>query len=404
MKKIFPFFTLMNSSSRISSAYTQQNKVTLIRGGADYFNMLEKMIDEASSSIQLQVYIFDEDQTGKQVANHLIKAAQRGIKIQILIDGYASGKISSAFVKKMSEHGIAFRFFEPVFKSKTYYFGRRLHHKVFVVDGQKSLVGGINISDRYNDLPDRSAWLDWAVYVEGQASFELFKLCNNLYAKSSSDLLKYETGKKLNIHTSDDHCAVRIRRNDWVMNTHQISASYMEMLKNASKEVIIMSSYFIPGRFIRKQIESASKKGIRIKIILAGLSDIGISKNTEKYFYRWALRNGLEIYEYQTNILHGKIAVSDSSFTTIGSYNINDISALASIELNMDIMNKTFSSHVHDQLMNIIQEECKKVEPVMFEKETNWATKLIQWSSYEFYRLTFTLFTFYFKKHKPYRY
>jgi cardiolipin synthase len=394
----------MNSSSRISSAYTQQNMVSLIRGGSEYFHLLKKMIDEAKHSIQLQVYIFDEDQTGIQVANDLINASKRGLKIQLLIDGYASGKISSLLLKNMHEHGIAFRFFEPVFKSKSYYFGRRLHHKVIVVDGQKSLVGGINISDRYNDLPDRSAWLDWAVYLEGQASLELFKLCNSLFSKSSSDDFLPEPGMEFNTYKPDHHCAVRIRRNDWVMNTHQISASYMEMLKNASKEVIIMSSYFIPGRFIRKQIERASKKGINIKIILAGLSDIGISKNAEKYFYRWALRNGLEIYEYQPNVLHGKIAVSDSSFTTIGSYNINDISALASIELNIDILNKKFSTHVHDQLTYIIQEECKQVEPMILEKETTWIRKLIQWSSYEIYRIIFTLFTFYFKKHKPDRY
>lgn len=392
----------MNSSSRIRSSYSLHNRASLIQGGASYFRLLEKLIDDATYSIQLQVYIFEEDDTGKVIAEKLIQAAQKGIQVQILLDGYASRNISSHLRNRMRSSGILLRFFEPIFKSNKYYFGRRLHHKVFVVDGEKSLVGGINISDRYNDTADAAAWMDWAIYIDGQASYELLKVCNKLFIKSERDTNLFPLEKSRNSLTPNENCAIRIRRNDWVMNMHQISASYMEMLKNANKEIIIMSSYFIPGRFFRKQIEKASKKGIVIKVIVAGMSDVGISKNAEKYFYRWALRNGVEIYEYQTNVLHGKIAVSDASLTTIGSYNINDISALASIELNIDIANKPFSYIVYEKLSSIIRDECKKVEPTLITKETNWLTKFIQWSSYEFYRVTFTLFTFYFKRNRTY--
>jgi cardiolipin synthase len=166
----------MSSATKIKAAYTLYNKAELVRGGRSYFSILHDMIDNARKSIQLQVYIFEEDDTGKAVASRLIKAAKRGIKVQVLLDGYASKGLSKGFKNSMRESGIRMRFFEPIFKGGNYYFGRRLHHKIVVCDGIVSLVGGINISDRYNDKPGTPAWLDWAIKVEGEASFELFKL------------------------------------------------------------------------------------------------------------------------------------------------------------------------------------------------------------------------------------
>lgn len=161
-----------------------------------------------------------------------------------------------------------------------------------------------------------------------------------------------------------------------------------------------MSSYFIPGAFFKRNIIKALSRGISIKLILAGISDIGIAKYAEKYLYRWALRHGIEIYEYKHNILHGKIAVSDNSFVTVGSYNINDISALASIELNVDIENKDFATSVSRILTNIIENECERVSPLKAIKSFSLLEQVTHWVSYELFRITFTLFTFYFRKYR----
>ena len=161
-----------------------------------------------------------------------------------------------------------------------------------------------------------------------------------------------------------------------------------------------MSSYFIPGAFFKHSIIKALSRGINIKLILAGISDVGIAKYAEKYLYRWAIRHGIEVYEYKRNILHGKIAVSDNKFVTVGSYNINDISALASIELNVDIENKEFASGVNKTLMNIIENECERVNPLKEIKSFSLLENIIHWLSYELFRIIFTLFTFYFRKNR----
>jgi cardiolipin synthase len=199
---------------------------------------------------------------------------------------------------------------------------------------------------------------------------------------------------------SNLHCPIRIRRNDWVMNLNQISASYMEMFKHAQQEIIIMSSYFIPSNFFRINIIKCLKRGVRIRLILAGTSDVGISKYAERYLYSWAIRHGIEIHEYKNNILHGKVAVCDARMVTIGSYNVNDISALASIELNMDVEDSLFAETVHKTLSRIIDQECKRVNPVSTQTTYGPIERLMQWVAYETFRFVFFLFTFYFTRSK----
>ncbi|MEN9952175.1 MAG: hypothetical protein RLZZ520_443 [Bacteroidota bacterium] len=390
----------MSSASKVKSSYSFHNQPTLIRGGEPYFKTLLKLIDQAHTSIQLQVYIFDEDETGNAVAHKLIEARKRNIEVQVLLDGYASRKLSNSFKELLRNAGIQLRFFNPIFKSEQFYFGRRLHHKILVVDGIQALVGGINISNRYNDMPEDPAWLDWAILIEGDIAYELHKLCNFFYAKWSKKIVHLDKKNVLPKINTSLHCPMRIRRNDWVMNLNQISASYMEILKNAQQEIIIMSSYFIPSNFIRASMITAIKRGVSIKLILASTSDIGIAKYAEKYLYAWALRNGIIIYEYKTNVLHGKIAVCDNRIVTIGSYNINDISALASIELNIDVEEKNFASQVKNQLNTIIEKDCIRVNPKVFYASQGIIEKLLQWMAYRTFRVVFKLFTFYFIKQR----
>ena len=151
-----------NDSKTIAS-YTAHNKVTLIHGGREYFDLLEKMIDQAKDTIHLQVYIYDEDETGKRIAKALLSAAKRNVKVFLMADGFASKSISTSFIAELTAGGIHFRFFEPLFKNTNFYLGRRLHHKVIVVDASIAMVGGINISNHYNDMPGKLAWLDFAI-------------------------------------------------------------------------------------------------------------------------------------------------------------------------------------------------------------------------------------------------
>lgn len=383
----------------VSSVYSTYNQVQLVRGGRDFFAILFKLLEEAEHSIHLQIYIFDNDETGTQVADALMKAAQRGVNVYLLLDGYASQNLPDEFITQLKESGVQFRWFEPVFRSKYFYFGRRMHHKIVVIDSLHSLVGGVNISNRYNDMPDEAAWLDWALYSKGEVSAELYNLCADVWNKSGWGKKKYQRIKKeASLHFHGEECLVRVRRNDWVKRKNQISRSYLEMFRKATSHIIIMSSYFLPGRAFRRNMTLAARRGIKIKVIAAGISDISMVKHAERYLYRWMLKNKIELYEYQPNVLHGKLSTCDGKFVTVGSYNVNNISAYASIELNIDIQNKEFAEGVEQTLEEIMQSDCIPITEKEFERHNTFIKRVWQRICYEIIRLIFFLFTFYFKQ------
>jgi cardiolipin synthase A/B len=376
--------------------YTMYNQVQLLRGGKDYFEALHTLITNAQHSLHLQVYIFDEDETGVAVAEQLKAAAKRGVQVFVLVDGYASRQLSNDFVNGLQEAGVQFQWYNRILSFKSFYFGRRLHHKVVVADASVSLVGGINISNRYNDMPEQPAWLDWALLVQGEVCAELYQLCMMRWKKTPVRPRREISDSAVMPVVAE--CLVRMRRNDWVRQKNQVTRSYLEMFARAEKEIIIMSSYFLPGRSFRKAIRKAAQRGVKLKVIVTGESDVHFSKAAERYWYNWLLRCHTEIYEYQPGNLHAKLSTYDEEWVTVGSYNVNDLSAYASIELNLDVKNKTFATETRKKLLEIIERDCIQVNMELLQKKQTWYKRLLQFLSYETLRLTLFVFTFYFRQ------
>jgi cardiolipin synthase len=191
---------------------------------------------------------------------------------------------------------------------------------------------------------------------------------------------------------------VRIRRNDWVNRKNEISATYREILKTAKSEVTILCSYFLPGKSMRRQIVRAVKRGVTVRVIAAGVSDVVVAKNAERWLYDWLLRNKIELYEYKKTVLHGKTATCDDQWMTIGSYNVNNLSSHASIELNLDIKNSSFTKKMNQKLQHIINHDCVRITEENAIKTRNPFRQLMRWCAYHLLRVALFLFTFYFKQ------
>lgn len=380
--------------------YTKLNKVKLIKGGSDYFELLIKLIKDSKSLIHIQSYIFSNDYTGSLIAEELKIAAARNVSIYLIVDGIASQSLPNSFVKSLKDSGINFKTFEPLFNSKHFYIGRRMHQKVIAIDNKYALVGGINIANRYNDLPEEKAWLDFAAFVEGEIVDSITNYCLSIWRglPYKDNMVEVPDKSIFNNINLSERCDVRIRRNDWIWHKNEISNSYIEMLHHTKNKVTILCSYFIPGKVMRRLLSAASKRGVKIKVIITGRSDVSVAKYAERWLYDWLLRNNIELYEYQTNVLHGKIAVCDDEWVTIGSYNINNISAYASVEFNLDIRNDIFAKHVNETTEEIIKNNCINVTTVYHKKTKNIFKQFSRYLSYQFIRLTFKLFTFYFRR------
>jgi cardiolipin synthase len=386
---------------KLLAGYTHHNKVRLVHGGADYFSTILELIDGARFTIHLQTYIFDADETGKLVSAALLRAAGRKVDIFVLLDGYASQHLSRHMIDEWKAAGIHFRWFWPLVKSKHFYLGRRMHHKVIVVDAARGMAGGVNISDRYNDIGGRKAWLDRALLVEGQAALKLHVVCQDMWKKAYWKAApKKENFTHLPAYIPEDECMVRVRRNDWVMGRNEISRSYVEMFREAKSHIIVLSAYFLPGKILRKYMVQAADRGVAIKIVVGSISDVKISRLGEQFMYRWLFRNKMEVYEYQDTILHGKLATYDGVWMTDGSYNVNRISAYASVELNLDVRDPVFAMKVEEELEAIIRDHCKRIVPEEYFHRIGLWKRFGQRLAYEMIRVIFFLFTFYFRQEK----
>lgn len=358
----------------------------LIRGGRGYFDLLKKLINGAEHLIHFQFYIFEPDKTGREIADVLIAAAKRDVKVYVLLDAYGSQKLSKSIIEEFRAAGIHFRWFQPFFKSREFYLGRRLHHKVVVIDSYHSLVSGLNISDRYNDMPGEPAWLDWAMHCEGEVSLQLEDICR----------------KRMKLRAPANHpkpdrqaqsCEIGVRVNDWVGRRQEITRTYLNMLNEASSHAVIMTSYFMPGYYFRRSLKAAARRGVKVQMILTRDSDVPAAKYAERYMYEWLFRNNIEVWEYQKNVLHGKIAVVDGKCATVGSYNVNNLSAYASIELNLEVINHALVNNIEKRLQDIILNDCKQITPDVYKEHSNFLTRLLQGTAYNMFRFMLFIFT-----------
>lgn len=394
------FVNILRRKKNTDQDFSSQNRVEVINGGADFFSLMKELINNSEKTIHLQTYIFSSDATGSQIAEQLMAAAQRGVSVYLMADGYASRALTKEFIKKLEGSGINFRFFEPVFRSEHFYFGRRLHHKVAVFDNKYGLVSGSNIADRYNDMPGVPAWYDMGILVEGDAAVELFEVCIKIWDRNKGmrNALREKLADLFNYISKEDAVGVRVLQNDWVRRKLDIYFSYHKLFKQSKKNITIVCSYFLPGLSLRKRLSKAAERGVDVKVVLASVSDVNITKHAERYLYNWMLRNGIKVYEYLPTVLHAKVVVVDGEFLNLGSYNINDLSAQASIELNLLVRDHELAEEVQAEIEEIITTKCEKIKPADYTFNLLSLKQLWRFLCFHAIRLTLTIGTFYFKQ------
>jgi cardiolipin synthase len=370
--------------------YVEAEEVTLVHSGSDYFSILEKIIDEARTSIQFQTYIFDADATGTRIINALKRAAARGVEIYLMIDAFGSVGFSNADIRELNKGNFHFRKFSRLFSSESIFFGRRLHWKIVVADKQVALTGGINIADKYNDTSKENAWLDYAVVIKGRCCDYLHLLCEASYKKRSLRILN--TWQRINYLSRDTKVQVGFRINDWIKQKNEIYWGSLSAIHNAKQKITVVSSYFLPGFTFRRALAKASARGVKVTIILTGRSDVNTVRSAEIYLYAFYFKHKFNVYEWSNSVMHGKAMAVDDQWATVGSYNINFLSHFISVELNTEIQNKDFTIGLNAHLNEVIEKGCKKIEFQNIRNRSNVYFRFKIWLAYNFYRLLMNVF------------
>jgi cardiolipin synthase len=367
------------------------NNIKLLRSGTEYFPALQQAIQNAQTEIYLQAYIFEHDITGIRIGNALIEAAQRGISVNILLDGFGSQYLPKHYVQTLRDAGVKLMFYRPKISPWTLKKNRlrRLHCKVAVIDGTIAFVGGINIIDDNNSPNQIPPRIDYAVRIEGNLlpaiSASVHKLWRRLQLMHLHSL--YVPPIKEVHHryhgTSNIKAAFVIRDN--ILHRRDIENAYLRAIRTASSEILIANAYFIPGRKFRKALIDAAKRGIKVRLLLQGRKEYFLMFATHA-FYNEFLNIGIEIYEYRKSFMHSKVAVIDTFWATIGSSNIDPFSLLLSREANIIIQDKAFATELHTDIESLIQDGGVKITPQEWVK-ASIIKRVASWIAYGAVRL-----------------
>ena len=365
---------MLNNDTTISKT----KFIELVHSGEDYFTRLERIILESKFEIHIQTYIFEYDSIGKKIIAALKEAARRNVKIFILLDGFGSFSFPKEMLNELTQNGINIRFFSPFFSANSLYIGRRLHHKVIVSDSKIAIIGGINIADKYCGTEATKPWLDYAVQIHDEKiGVSLTKLCMDIYFRK-----RRISRKKIDsVVNYNGEVAVNVLQNDWLKRKNEIYKAYIKSIGEAKKEIVIVGSYFLPGRKLVATLKKASQNNVKIKLILSGISDLPMARRASCHFYSKLQRYNIELYEWKSSILHGKAAVVDNNWTTIGSFNLNNLSSFASIEMNVGINSAEFSNNYLKHLDQIMS-QCQRITPESLELSYGLFSKFINWVSY----------------------
>lgn len=374
------------ASYKYSSLSVPGNTVVLHRSGEATFKKMADWIRQAQFEVQLQTYIMAADRTGHLITDALLDAASRGVAIFVLLDAYGSLELMrhKAWMAKCIAAGIQIKWFGRPFTNENISIGRRLHHKLLIIDGKRSLVGGFNIADRYNDIAEKPAWLDFGLQVDGPMAAHLRNVANKYWRRSNSKPVNRPFWLD---HKEKGDVPVRLLRNDWLLNIYELNTEYRHAFYHAEREIIIVGAYFTPGRRIRQSLARAIDKGVTVKLIVSQQNDVWLAKYATRYLYEWLLKKGVLIYEWPTTVVHGKVAVVDNYWATVGSYNLNFLSAYESIELNYVIEHTPTANSIRETLQTIIEKDCTPCTWTSFTRTHTWLERSKEWLAYRIFRL-----------------
>lgn len=322
------------------------NNVQCLLGGDEYFQLLLRGISDAQVFIHIQLYILGNDRTGQLLMEHLISASQRGVRVYLMLDAFGSSWVREKHLKQWSEEGIKLKLFARRYRFKKLSLGRRQHSKVVIIDNRFLSVGGLNFADRYSGYHGAVPWMDFTTWIEGPAAAQLNHKISVYWPRRIRRELR---NIPIPVYSKSGNTEIQILVNDWIRGKNAIKPAYLQALKEAKFEIIIVAGYFFPSRRLVRLLKKKAQEGVQVKLIFSAISDVPLVKPASEYYYNRLRKAGVEIREWQASMLHAKVALIDKSWLTIGSYNLNQLSDYAGLETNVLMQDASLGQQFYEE-------------------------------------------------------
>jgi cardiolipin synthase len=366
-------FTLEGIERTFGRGFSLATRVQLLWKGKDSFRTIFEAVAEAEQVICLQFYIFKNDGTGTELSDILKRRSREGVRVYLLYDHFGSIGTPGSFWKEMRDAGIQVRASRPFRWTAPLHYVHRDHRKLIVIDSEKAFTGGLNIANEYSGyhLRRRSrGWRDTGVLLEGPIVGELFETFRNSWRTWGGDEIDIpekaeatrtptgEIGPIPNSLSAAECCgnlpalpifAYSGRGRRRMRNLFRFSA------QQARASILLTTAYFIPSRKMTALLENAVRRGVRVRLLVPGRSDIPAASYAGRAFFGRLLKAGVEIFTYLGEMLHAKTYVFDQSWSVIGSTNLDYQSLFYNDEGNVGILDPEFGR----KMTEIFEEDLK---------------------------------------------
>ena len=350
-----------------------------LRTGQEIFPAMLKAIGAAQKSIQLETYIYTDGQLGRLFLEALLEAARRGMRVRVLVNAVGSWFLPADFFIPLVAAGAEVRRFNP---PHLWRFGVRDHRKLLVCDESIVFIGGFNIADEYDGDGITRGWCDLGVSCEhpilaGQladAFEELFALAD-FHRKPLLRLRAFKHKRKSRPNSMGKLLLSQPGRGASPFQ----AALYYDLAK--ARDVRIISAYFLPTRRVRRDLLRVVRRGGRVQLLLAGKSDVPVSQMAARSLYHRLLKAGVEIYEYQPQILHAKLVLC-GNIAYVGSSNLD----IRSLNLNYELMLRLEDKAVVMEAHEIFEQALKHSRRIEFHQwgkiQTHWQRWKNHWAHF----------------------
>jgi cardiolipin synthase len=349
----------------LGTFFIPHNRIRLLESGQETFQTILDSVSTAQEIICIEFYIFKDDDTGKRLAELLKEKSRQGVRVYILYDHFGSFLTSRAFWSDLKKAGVKLRASHPFKWSAPRSYIYRDHKKLLIVDGKKAFTGGFNIADEYYGyLKKRKKWRDIGIYLEGPIASTMLDMFVKSWTTWKGEPIIWNRKIQpitngipvIPIFASSAKARRRMRK------------LFIHSINNARESIFLTTAYFTPSKRILKALEHAAKRGVNLKLLLPGKTDIMPVYYAGRAYYKRLLKAGVEIYNYQGAALHAKTAVFDGCWSIIGSTNLDFQSLRRNDESNVGILDRDFGK----QMIEVFQKDLQNSTKI--ETET-WAKR-----------------------------
>jgi len=355
------YLPLIEFINKVGNEPLSENKFQLLVNGEAKFPDILATMAQATKHIHLEYYAWENDIRGNQVKDVLLKKAGEGVKIRVLYDAYASRAIRKNIVRELRAGGVEMY---PVIKLKLMGFANRVNHrdhrKIIIIDGRVGYLGGINISDRYDNSIDTGLyWRDTHVKISGPLVVAMqrhFLINWNVFTPHPLQVDRELFTSPLPAGKEERKGMAQVVAGGPVYRLSNIMLTYAMLISLSRKKVYITNPYFIPSETILDALKQAALSGVDVRLLLPYKSDSALVGAASRFYFNDLLQAGVRIFLYKKGFVHAKTMVADGMVSIVGSANMD----IRSFDLNFEIMpviyDKSFAGQLEDVFLNDLEE------------------------------------------------